>query len=45
MPVKQTSGIDALLEALRQSGVNTDGVGNAQGQASSSAGAGAGTQE
>ena len=43
MPVKQTSGIDALLEALRQSGVNTDGVGNAQGQASSSAGAGAGS--
>ena len=43
MPVKQTSGIDALLEALRQSGVNTDCVGNAQGQASSSAGAGAGS--
>lgn len=43
MPVKQTSSIDALLEALRQSGVNTDGVGNAQGQASSSAGAGAGS--
>ncbi len=43
MPVKQTSGIDALLEALRQSGVNTDGVGNAQGQASSSAGADAGS--
>ena len=43
MPVKQTSSIDALLEALRQSGVNTDGVGNAQGQASSSAGADAGS--
>lgn len=27
MPVKQTSGLEALLEALRQSGMNTDGVG------------------
>ena len=27
MPVKQTSGIDALLEALRQSGMNVDGAG------------------
>ncbi len=43
MPVKQTSGIDALLEALRQSGVDTDGVGGAQGSATSSAGAGSGS--
>ena len=27
MPVKQTSGIDALLEALRQSGMNVDSAG------------------
>ena len=27
MPVKQTSGIDALLEALKQSGVNMGGMG------------------
>ena len=27
MPVKQTSGIEALLEALKQSGMNVDGAG------------------
>lgn len=42
MPVKQTSSVDALLEALRQSGVNTDGVDGAQGPNASSAGAGSG---
>lgn len=35
MPVKQTSGIDALLEALKQSGVNVGGEGSPFGGASS----------
>ena len=36
MPVKQTSGLDALLEALRQSGMNTDGIGGAGGASQAS---------
>lgn len=38
MPVKQTSGFDSLLEALRQSGVNVDGAFGGSGNASSAGG-------
>lgn len=38
MPVKQTSGFDSLLEALRQSGVNVDGAFGGSGNAGSTGG-------
>ncbi len=40
--MKQTSGIDALLEALKQSGVNTSDIGGQGGAAGSAAGGAAG---